>query len=307
MALHDVQSAMRSLILDPLEIPEDQEERKSFLRKHFPKLSMDELEDLALVRPAALRTYTSSIYNAESGILRNHFPLTFRMLEEVWPANFGSRFDAVRFAKNLHVARPWKTSATLTLAENFRTHLLEDIPQLKAEENGIADLAALELHSLEIRRFPDTSSAREIVDSASGFETLCSELAVSDLLGLQIISPPWLRLFESRFAVLETREQFLENGSFTRPERETSLVAGTRNNAHFLRWMALRLEEFRFLERLAAPDNASTIGNLAEAFLLAEETDQNAETSEDVLFRRFLDFTVDLIDEGFIQIVLPEK
>ena len=109
MALAGVLSAMREIILDAPELPEDQTARLKVFEKSFPQLTPSEREDLSKISPEKFGIYTTSIFVGEKNIIANNFPMTVKVLETYWPSESEGKFSLFKltsFCTKLSLGNP---------------------------------------------------------------------------------------------------------------------------------------------------------------------------------------------------------
>lgn len=296
MALADVLSAMRSIILDTPALSSDELERRSQYRALFSGLSDHELIDLAKIDPSKFTIYTTSIFIGERNLLRDNFPLTIKLLERSWPVEFGGAFDLFQFVKELHRRRPWRSTDTVVLGENFRLCITEDLTALRRHEPALPDAALFELRIREIKKWPDDPI--EARDSLTPGDL--ATRTVDGLVALEYVIPSCVR-FEMFSYDLRTARRAVVNGEApaeTFKEQESAL-AGARDRDQYVTWLSLAPE---IHDLLAAQPRAAKQPLYAVAECLA---DKNPALSEHDLFEKFLELTVALINNGVIVLLEP--
>lgn len=296
MALPDVLSAMRSIILDPLQIPAEREERHSYYRSQFPKLSEIELEDLAKIEPKGFGVYTHSIFTAERGIIHNHFPITYAVLERSWERAYAEELDGYRMVRRMHELKPWRSATTHSLASIFVAHLREDLPELQRVAPELNEIAQLELMTLEVKRHPNDENV-ETRKFVSMEET--SRATVEALMEMQLSIPGCARFVEQERNVVETYREYHRSREYQKPEESRTMAAGSRNRFNVPKWIGIGAGAFDLLkskERM----QPFAVTELAESVI----ADLDPESSEEAMFLAFLQALMGLVETG---VVLMER
>jgi len=293
MALKDFLSAVRVIILDLEDLPEEYGKRHALYRHTFPKLLAEEIEDLAKIDPQRFKTYTTSIFLGESGILDNHFDLTLALLKKHWGEFFPGEFDKYTLVRALHKARPWDSSRAHGFAKNFLSFLSDDLPALRSKYPVILDAARLELLNLEVKRHPNPQFSAQ---HSLAKEDIAA-LAVAELLNLPFYIPPYARFGRFAYDVTTARRALLMNEGKLSSEishTETFCIGG-RTVKNLARWINLPQEVWLFLQG-RANSSAVELGALAEQFI--GSADQSR--PEEILFREFMELLLNLMDGGIV-------
>lgn len=295
MALNTVLSALRSLILDGVEIPRDPHARRALYQKRFQPLTETELEDLVIIPPEKLQIYTNTVFSGHRSTLLMHFPVTYALLA----TRCGKTFDGFRLVQELHAEQPWQGNATLTLARSFVDFLSSLNSRYRKAAPEAPDVAQMECLALEI--------ARGFNPSDTGMALLTPEekgaLLVEELLGLPVLLPENLRYFHSCFDVLSFRSAYFErNGSI--PDRPATVkncfYIGGRDPSHFVRWTEVSPPVYKLLTG-HRPGDTILVDDIASAFLEG----QASESTEDELFQQFMAMFMQLERYGIC--FLPAK
>ncbi|MFN8390038.1 MAG: hypothetical protein U0136_07085 [Bdellovibrionota bacterium] len=289
MSLEGMLSAIRSLILDRMDLPESIEDRARLYQTSFPELSPDEVADLSNVTPSKLRIYTQTIFAGERSTLKTHFPMTFGLLKQ----RFDAELDTFELVRDLHEKRPWKSYLTAGLAANFARYLDLDRPDIKAKIPEIGDVANLERLTLAIARGKDSPLRPTELLTTEALETI----TVGDLLEKRAVFAPYVRRSAFAFDAVAFRDEFWENGREVpeHPVLPGELFAiGGRTRALAVEWLRVSLPIFEFAE--ANKEMEFALGDLAESFVAGE--DESVEQS--VLFLRFLDLLKTAMAYGII-------
>ena len=167
MPLADVLSAVRQLILDPIEIPADIESRRAAYGSRFPALRPEELDDLAKMEPRRIRTYTDSIFSGQTSVLEDKFEITFQLIADRLKSGNDEKFYPFTFVREMHIKRPWRDAETEGLGRNLVEYLRADRPDIAEFVPEAAAAAVMELLSLQVIRAQDESpSARDNIPPA---------------------------------------------------------------------------------------------------------------------------------------------
>lgn len=298
MALADVLSAMREIILDAPILPADEAARQHFYRSAFPRLSGAEIEDLAKVPERQWRTYTSSIFAGERNILRRYFEVTFALLERAWPRISPEPFNAFELVRAMHRVRPWKDRAVSALADCFAGYLASDRPDIAAACPAALDMARLEIQAVYLRHAADDEFAPR--DSLTPPDL--NERTVAAVLELDMYIPSLVKVERFSCDAPALRREYYRSGEKLPdviPAAASVAVAG-RNANGFTRWTSVEPAVGAFFDTV--PRTTRTpLGGLAEAFVAALP----AELSDTEMFTRFLDRCGELIAGGALILLEP--
>lgn len=234
MGLHQVLSAIRTLILDSEQLPVTYDERNETYAQWFPDLTSAEREDLAKIPNEKLQIYTATIFTGESKIIQNHFKLTLKALIPAWEAVYNEPWKRVPFTRKIHSVRPWKSYETQAFVNSVRDALCHDLPELLQHTPAISDFARLEALAVEIKRAPDIEQQ---FASAVPLEALQS-FTVDELLSLQVHVQPASRTLTLARDIIPVYVAFHRDGiepELTLPETETHVI-GSRTPENLLRW-----------------------------------------------------------------------
>lgn len=292
MALANVLSALRVLILDGLDIPEELQAREGLYREKFPALTSLELEDLVKIPPSKFDIYTGTIFAGNRSVLSSHFPVSFALIEKDWAKTNKEKFNRYTFVQNLHEKRPWKSNETTSLAKSFIDYLSLDRKDLSQEIPGLLEMAEFERLSLVIKRERDL-----YVDSKDLVLTKdLSTLTVDQLLELEFNIPYCLRIAEFTYDVRSFRESFFKNDRTIKSklEKKDILVAGARNRYNSLAWKEIEKPSKIFFEK-AESGSKHKLSRLAEIYV-----EKISDQSEEEVFYQFLADTTKLIEIGGI-------
>lgn len=207
MALAGVLSAVRELILDDVAIPANQDERRTAYRERFSTLSADEIDDLAKMDPQRLGIYTTSVFSAESSILKNYFPCTMAIVEKHYEDAIGTPFDSFRFCRAIHATFPWRGIHSDGLGRCFLNYLSSCCAGLLVKEPALLEMAALEQASLEIRKAPNGSYRAQ----PGLMSEIIATMTVDALLETPIIVPQLVHRLDCHFQVRYARSYFLSH------------------------------------------------------------------------------------------------
>ncbi len=299
MPLAGVLSAVRELLLDDLDLPdgigaEVVAARTNLYRSKFTTLTAEEVEDLAKIPPERLRVYTQTVFAGERNNLKNHFPMTFALLQRA----LGEDFDSFQMMRDLHAARPWKSYRTADLCLNFCQYLVEDRLDIKAQLPELPSVSELERLSLKISRGPNPEAVSgALIDIAK-----IAELSVADLMEFSCVKAPCSQFLTVQHDVLSLREYFYEHDREL-PDSPTMVselyLAGARSRWGGVRWCSVN---FAIYESLAAFERGErfTVSTLAEVFLKEKRADEQSESDDSQLFLEFFKEFQTLVQSGVL-------
>jgi hypothetical protein len=208
MALADFLSAMRVLILDRPALPDVVVERRSSLSEQFPRLSPQEIEDLAALPPDRLRIYSELVVGGERSMLRWAFPMTFAAIQAMDPST-----DLASLIRDLHHHRTWHSASSRELARNFQLYLTEDRPDLIKKWSGLSDLADYECTDVNVFYAEDVPHTKW----NSNEELRLRALSVEALLNQRVLLPPYAAVRKFSFDVLALADHWRANQSLPTP------------------------------------------------------------------------------------------
>lgn len=194
MALKDVLSALRLLILEPARF-NDFADRSAALRKALPELSAAEAEDLAKIAAERLAIYTTSIFTGEGELIKKFMPKTFEILRSSWTQVASEPFSCKSLALRISQNCPWRSFETTELLLNC----LRFIESHQSFPNELASIARYEAALFRVKRAPDSLSSHLTADE-------CSTLTVEEFLSVRLkpnLGAEWLTL---KFDVLNNYE-----------------------------------------------------------------------------------------------------
>ena len=290
MALADMLSAMRGIILDGLPLPQSENDREVLLRKYFPKLSTEEANDLAQIPLEKLAIYTGTIFRGETGLLQRLFPMSFALLRESATADANGEFSPFYFTKRLHKAYPWKSYQTVGLAQSFISFIEAEISRLPNLPNALADISNFEFLTLQIARAKEAPPASNIRLAD------LQQLTVSELLSCACLVPLDTKFAQYSFDTLKARRYFLLHQSLPTSEidpRHVSLI-GARDTENTVRWVEVPPELFSFLQSAQSADS-ECVEDFAEAALSSCQAEGDEER-----FRYFFELLSQLVQSGAI-------
>lgn len=285
MALADVLSAMRQIILDAPNLPEGAADREIDFRGRFPGLSESEREDLAKISPDKFSLYTVSIFQGEKNILENHFPITFDLIRRHWSDAFSEQLIPRLITQRLHAIRPWTSQSPLHFAKNFCEYVNFDCPALLKVRPDLGDIATLELATYQLRRAADSTLVRSDNHSIS-LESLPT-MMIDELLSARMVVSPYLACLELEYDPLPIREWFYshdrETPQETSPHRR-SLLIGSRNQKNIIYWLRVPAAVSAYLAALHECGKTGTVEEFAAE--LADELPEHL--SEQDIFEHLM-------------------
>lgn len=289
MALPAVLTAMRQIILDLEELPASPEARLKLYRKRFPDLSPHELEDLSKIENNGFKTYTTSIFQGEKGVIFNHFPVTLNILQSHWENVRGTPFKPFELARQLHRRYPWKSYTTEALLQNFVSFVQTDLKNIEALAPGISEMARFEYLIFEIKRAPDDNLGDVLT-----VEQL-NALTVEQALALKLFIRANVRFDEFRYDVLGARRSYLrQKSTITALSPLHCLLIGGRNGAHLVEWVVAEPHIYRFIKE----NPRSHPLNLED--LAACVVEHSVKSAQEETFVEFLSVVVELMRCGLI-------
>lgn len=298
MALADFLSAIRELILDDGVVGATAADRRRALESRFPRLSSDQLDDLAGISPARLQVYTDLIFAGERSTLEWVYPVSLAVIGRL-RADAGDRqpprladFELVRA---LHRFRPWTSNSQRQLAADFEAFLRTERGEWLASWPGLGDLLEFERAELEV--FYGEDVAHEQFTTAVA-ESLMG-LSVEALMSRSVVVPPYVAVRLFRYDVPALVSQFRNEPRLPEvlPGPSECPAACGRNGISLLpEWTRLETREHAAL--LPMPRGESiALNELAAAFLEAGE--EGAE-SEEAAFGAFFAFLHRMLGSGVV-------
>lgn len=294
MALAQFLSAVRVIILDLNEIPSEFSERQTQYSKLFPTLTKEEIEDLAKISPDRFKTYTSSIFHGETGILDNHFKLTLKLLKNSWREIFSFKCSEYLLVKDLHKFRPWNSNKTYAFAKNFVDYLSYDVSAIKANFPQIIEAANLELLGLEVKRAPDFGLMPH--DSIQAQDL--SDFSIERLLELRCQLPTYLRIAKLSYDLLPAWDA-VRNADEKFPDQiewRDCFVVGARNRENLGQWLEIKKSIYDLFSNALQSKSEISLAQLAESFM----TESNPNLSEAELFTQFMILMRDFLEYGVL-------
>lgn len=274
MALADVLSAVRQLILDNQRPPIDPAPRKTWLAERFPGLSPTELDDLAAVPPERLEVYTDLIFAGERATLQWVYPMTFAVLhrlrgQEEGDANLAD-FDLIR---SLHEYRPWSSQSTRELAACFQDFLTECRPQWTNAWSGLPDLVDFERTDLEVFYAQDIAHQPITNEMLAQF----TQMSVEELMQVKVMRPSFAVIREYTHDVIALAEHWhAEEGlpaslpTVSPPSDSCRVACGRPVDTLLTRWIRLTPAGHAALSALV-PNQPTSLNDVAATYLSAEQ------------------------------------
>ena len=301
MALAQLLSAMKDIILDVLSMPEEQKEREVFLKKTFLELSQNELEDLSKINPAKLRLYSNSIFSGEKDLIHRNFPMTVAYLEKYWNLVSKDDFSLFKLIKNIHKTKPWKSYSTVDLGRNFVDFINQEFVNIISRVPFLPELAEMELLLRIVRRSPDD----KIMPKDSLSLTAISSMTVEKILDLNFLIPTCVEFSVFSYDLISERAAFVENNDYL-PDtimRKNLYCSLSRNRECLQRWTMLPQSLFNALKTLPRYEN-TPLSLLAEKFLdAANQNSANHGADEESLFREFIGIIYRSMENGMIVVI----
>lgn len=287
MPLAGMLSAMRELLLDRVEAPQELTARCAAFASRFPSLTAEEIEDLARMPSEKLAIYTQTVFAGERSTLRNHFPLSFALIRR----ELGEQAVGLALVQSLHAARPWKSYLTRGLTHNFVQYLTHDRPDLLSRIPYLADVAQLEVKHLDAARAVDPQEGELLLGVS------LTSLNVEELMLKRWQLAPSVQLAEFGYDVIRYRKDFFEADRCLPAEEPVQipvLAVAARNRRCAVRWHPVQPGEFAFLQERLASAERFTSEDLAAAFIEDQEGDERE------LFSRFFTELSTLLENGVL-------
>lgn len=299
MALSDFLSAIRELVLDRGVDFETQSDRRAALEERFPRLSAEQLDDLAAISPNRLHTYTDLVFAGERSTLEWVFPTSLAVIGRLRAAAGDDRpprladFELVR---ELHQFRPWASSSQRQLAADFDVFLRANHSAWFEAWPGLGELLDFERLELEVFYAEDLPHTR-FTPSVS--DALVS-LSVESLMERRITLPPYVGVRSFRYDILGLVGEFRESGDLPDPLPKPAgcrIVCG--RSAHSLLPVWTRLDDSEYTSILQLPSGEGVeINELATAFLEAQTVD--GALDEQAVFTSFFQSLTRLLETGVL-------
>lgn len=296
MALGDVLSAIRAIILDVDDGPTESAARQAWIAERFPSLSESEAEDLANVPAERFGVYTETIFAGERSMLRWAFPMSMaaigRMLHERDPSQSAGHHQ-YDFVRAMHRFAPWRSHSVRDLARGFRRFVLEAKPELIDIWPGLSDLIAFEQSDVEVFYAADEPIEGLRPDAWAA-------LSVEALLMLPIVVPAYVVMLAVRFDVLAVHDEWDHRETLPAewPADSASFVACGRDPETLrCRWVGLDAGAFQGLSALPRGESL-TVNDLAGAWLAQQPTGAHAD--EAAAFGAFCTVLADWARSGVV-------
>jgi hypothetical protein len=213
MALADVLSAVRELVLDEGPPAADVTERRSALARRFRRLTPTELADLAAVPPDRLRIYTELAFAGQRSMLRWVYPMSLAAIAILAQDATDTRpageieFELVR---ELHRWHPWHSASTRDLAAGFRRFITQQRTDLCTRWPGLADLIAYERCELDVFYALDFPGRPLVAGELAA-------LSVGELMAVSVARPPYVESHDFHYNVLSIVDVWQQRQELPRP------------------------------------------------------------------------------------------
>lgn len=293
MALPEMLSALRQLILDDIPVVDPFDARMADYRDRFPALSRLEIEDLAKMPRDRLALYTTSIFSAQSKMLQRNLQFTFALLGPAWAAVYDEELCSYGLVRKVHARYPWKSTDAWIVARNLILYLENSEKEVVKKEPAILDAARFECLTWEMRKSLNDLSLPNLVD----FSEL-SEFSVDDLLALRVTPTSSMRYLSTKFDVASARRSFQRETTEALPEipEEGVYQVGGRSRTFVVNWLPVSEQLFEVISNTAL-DNFH-VSNLAEGFISGLPDG----TPEEESFIKFVQMLVSLMEIGAIRL-----
>ena len=193
------------------------------------------------------------------------------MLSKVWPDIYGKEFNLNKLTRKLHLARPWKSSHTRELAENFYNYLLEEHSEILTAAPIIKDCLLLELYTLEVRRLANDPAE---VSELPPFQVSANS-KVEELLNIEWTVPGCARFQEFNYDVVTAYKEFYSKDFEPDLKQPAALTfaCGSRNHDRFVRWESTSKPIFELL--MGSVNKWKKLSELAEIYLTLPTTSKD--------------------------------
>ena len=269
MALADVLSAVRELVLDAGPPAGSVAQREAVLVRRFANLSAREIADLAAVPPERFGVYTDLVFAGQRSMLRWVYPLSLAAIAKLEQQAGDSRAAGeIEFAlaRELHRRRPWQSASSRELAASFQSYVAEYRADLVGRWPGLADLIDYERSGLEV--FYALDFAGEPLAAGD-----MATLSVGELLAQVVARPPYVQLREYRIDVLTfaARLEMEPHAPDEWPPADACLAVCGRSATSLMPvWLRLAPAEFAVLQGLPA-GVPTPLNDLAAAYLAVHD------------------------------------
>lgn len=235
MSLAGTLSAVRELILDVDQIPDEINARRLLYSNRFQALSSDEIEDLARIEPEQVAAYTRCIYNGQFSTVAAHFPATLALLQTAWSSSGRGRWSGREFMRALHRSFPWRGNTTLALCENLVRFISSALADIATANPYILAAANFEIEQLKLKRAINEKQIGSRMQPSR-----LSALTVEQLLALKVRRSAPSILLEAEFDLREF-VRALKAGEKCElpPMPKRVLLLGFRAPDFSVRWLEL--------------------------------------------------------------------
>lgn len=300
MALSDVLTTVKELVLNPGQLMGDIGNREVYLKERFPTLSGDEVRDLAAIRPERLAIYSNSIFTAEASLLARYFPVTtFEIKRAISSVRQEKEVSLYEVAQLINTVAPWRGIHSASLGESLIAFIKNYPFPNVTEVEPVLEIASLELAILRIRKALNSELEPLNVDAIKEI----SALTVGDLLHTEFAVPDLVQGVEATWDIATFRSEVLADASapkMYRLEAPEYLVA-SRAHDYGVQWVSVAKPIYdKILARRG--HGGEPLEVLAQLFV---ETCQEQYHSESEQFGEFLALILSLLNVGVLARVTP--
>jgi hypothetical protein len=280
MALANVLSAVRELILANGALPNSVAERTQELARRFPTLSDRERADLAAISPGRLEIYTNLVLDGEVTMLEWAFPMSMAALRRLAGCGEGEHraFDR-DLLRRMQQWRSWRSDSTRELAELFADYVKTARRDLLTAWAGLGDLIELERTALHVFYAEDAPAV-----ALDPQELL--HLSVGELMDCSIVVPEYVTAKAFNHDVVDLAAHWQRDKSLPLDwpgESSTLAVCGRSVETLLPIWLHLTSPGHAALQ--AVGHRKAPISTMAEGFVAATPPEDQADEAS--LFQRF--------------------
>jgi len=295
VSLDGVLKAVKSILIEIPDIPNDPQARRVLYSKKFSNLSEDEIEDLVAIPPANLQIYTESIFSGQRNLIKTRLPISFALVAGAHK-KLGKPFNAYEFIVARERARPWRSSFTDDLLRAFQEFVTLDLIELVTVEPVLQSILTLERGTFAISRALD-----ELTESDCLSIRDIEYMPLREVMELDFFAPSSVRIVESHFDLLSLKSFYSQNKtvpSSIESFKENLIFLGARSLTNNLQWRQVSEKESQIFSSLprSAPTSLSV---LAERYVQTMQL--NAEDRSSA--QAFIRFLTEFLSSGAVHIL----
>jgi hypothetical protein len=196
MALADFLRAIKELIFELDELPDNRDVRYSWLKRLYPELTVEELRDLSTIQKTKLNIYRRSIISIEASIIKHRLVKSLAFLKGNWQSVYKTQLKLEEEILAAQRKFCWQGYLTVELFKSFKDYLLSERREIFQSFPNLEALIDYEVILYQLKRAPDCKE-----DLVSQEEL--SKIKIEDLFQRKIIIPVAGRLFKSQYQLSE--------------------------------------------------------------------------------------------------------